>query len=143
MRASDADRDRVAAVLRDAHADGRLAQDELLERLDATYDARTYGDLDRLVADLPRPARPPASRAAPRPPARPAAAPPARRKTGGALTAAWWVWATVVSINLVIWLLVSIGSSGPVYFWPIWVAGPWGAVLLVTTLASRGFGQGR
>jgi hypothetical protein len=59
------------------------------------------------------------------------------------LTAAWWVWATVVSINLMIWLLVSIGSSGPVYFWPIWVAGPWGAVLLVTTLASRGFGQGR
>jgi hypothetical protein len=62
MRASDADRDRIAAVLRDAHADGRLAQDELLERLDATYTAQTYGDLDRLVADLPRTAGPPTTR---------------------------------------------------------------------------------
>ena len=53
MRASDADRDRIAAVLRDAHADGRLAQDELLERLGSTYEARTYGELDQLIADLP------------------------------------------------------------------------------------------
>jgi Domain of unknown function (DUF4190)/Domain of unknown function (DUF1707) len=62
MRASDADRDRIVAVLRDAHADGRLAQDELLERLDATYKAQTYGDLDRLVADLPRSAGAPTTR---------------------------------------------------------------------------------
>jgi hypothetical protein len=143
MRASDADRDRVAAVLRDAHADGRLAQDELLERLGATYEARTYGDLDRLVADLPRPTRTPVTRPTPHP-ARPAPASPARRPTGNtALTAAWWVWGTAVSINVVIWLLVSITSSDAVYFWPAWVAGPWGAVLLMMTLANRGFSRGR
>ena len=143
MRASDADRDRIAAVLRDAHADGRLAQDELLERLGATYEARTYGDLDRLVVDLPRPSRPVAARPMPDPVARPAAA-PARRTTGNtALTAAWWVWGTAVSINVVIWLLVSITSRDFVYPWPIWVAGPWGAVLLMMTLASRGFDRGR
>lgn len=80
MRASDADRDRIAAVLRDAHADGRLAQDELLERLDATYTAQTYGALDRLVADLPRTTSPPATRPVGSPGV---PAPPARRHTGG------------------------------------------------------------
>jgi hypothetical protein len=143
MRASDADRDRVAAVLRDAHADGRLAQDELLERLGATYEARTYGDLDRLVADLPRPTRTAVTRPTPYP-ARPAPASPARRPAGNtALTAAWWVWGTAVSINVVIWLLVLISSGDAVYFWPAWVAGPWGAVLLMMTLANRGFSRGR
>ncbi|HEY9379492.1 MAG TPA: hypothetical protein VIQ02_20635, partial [Jiangellaceae bacterium] len=69
--------------------------------------------------------------------------PAVRRQTGNtALTAAWWVWGTAVSINVVIWLLVSI-SSGWTYFWPAWVAGPWGAVLLMMTLANRGFGHGR
>lgn len=142
MRASDADRDRIAAVLRDAHADGRLAQDELLERLGATYEARTYGDLDRLVADLPRPTRAPATRPAPHP-ARRAPESPARRSSGKtALTHAWWVWATAVSVNVVIWLLVSIMSTDIVYFWPAWVAGPWGAVLLMMTLANRGSNRG-
>ena len=144
MRASDADRDRIAAVLRDAHADGRLAQDELLERLGSTYEARTYGELDQLIADLPRPARQPATRPAGRPTARPAPVPPARRQTGRTgLTAAWWVWGTAVSVNVVIWLLVSILGGEDVYFWPAWVAGPWGVVLLMMTLASRRFDRGR
>jgi Domain of unknown function (DUF1707) len=144
MRASDTDRDRIAAVLRDAHADGRLAQDELLERLGSTYEARTYGELDRLVADLPRPARPPATRSPGRPTARPAPVSPARSQTGRAgLTAAWWVWGAAVSVNVVIWLLVSILGSEDVYFWPAWVAGPWGVVLLMMTLASRRFDRGR
>ena len=144
MRASDADRDRIAAVLRDAHADGRLAQDELLERLGATYEARTYGELDRLVADLPRPARPPATRSTASPLARPAPAAPAQRQTGRtALTAAWWVWGTAVSVNVVIWMFVSVASGSAAYFWPMWVAGPWGVVLLMMTLANRGFDQGR
>ena len=143
LRASDADRDRIAAVLHDAHADGRLAQDELLERLGATYEARTYGDLDRLVADLPRPTLAAATRPAPHP-MRPAPASPARRPTGNtAITAAWWVWGTAVSVNVVIWLLVSITSGEAAYFWPVWVAGPWGAVLLMMTLANRGINRGR
>jgi len=37
---------------------------------------------------------------------------------------------------VVIWLLVSLSSGELVYFWPMWVAGPWGAVLLATTLSG-------
>ena len=53
MRASDADRDRVMDVLRDATAEGRLTADELDERLAAALTARTFGDLAALTEDLP------------------------------------------------------------------------------------------
>ncbi|MCH6163568.1 DUF1707 SHOCT-like domain-containing protein [Streptomyces marispadix] len=53
MRASDAERERVAEVLRDALAEGRLGMDEFQERLDSTYQARTRGELVPLVRDLP------------------------------------------------------------------------------------------
>ncbi|WP_406202161.1 DUF1707 domain-containing protein [Streptomyces sp. NBC_01017] len=53
LRASDADRERVAEVLRDAVAEGRLDMEEFEERLDATYKARTYGELAPLTRDLP------------------------------------------------------------------------------------------
>lgn len=53
LRASDADRERVAEVLRDALAEGRLDMEEFGERLDATYQARTYGELAPITRDLP------------------------------------------------------------------------------------------
>jgi DUF1707 SHOCT-like domain len=53
LRASDSDREQVAERLRIATGEGRLATDELEERLDALYHARTYGELEMLVADLP------------------------------------------------------------------------------------------
>lgn len=53
LRASDADRDRVAAVIREAAAEGRLGLDEVDERLSAVYSARTYGELARVTVDLP------------------------------------------------------------------------------------------
>ncbi len=53
LRASDADRERVAEVLRDALAEGRLDMAEFEERLDATYQARTYGELAPIIRDLP------------------------------------------------------------------------------------------
>jgi hypothetical protein len=52
MRASHADRDRVAEVIRLAAGDGRLSETELEERLEAVYAARTTGELSALVADL-------------------------------------------------------------------------------------------
>ncbi len=52
LRASDADRERIAQVLQDAHADGRLTLEELEERLTTLYAARTLGDLAQLTADL-------------------------------------------------------------------------------------------
>ncbi|MEY9214189.1 DUF1707 and DUF2154 domain-containing protein [Thermobifida halotolerans] len=52
LRASDADRDRVARVLADALADGRLTQEEHSERLEAVYAAKTLGELAPLTLDL-------------------------------------------------------------------------------------------
>ncbi|EGX58640.1 hypothetical protein SZN_16770 [Streptomyces zinciresistens K42] len=53
LRASDADRERVAEILREALAEGRLDMEEFGERLDAAYTARTYGELAPLTRDLP------------------------------------------------------------------------------------------
>jgi hypothetical protein len=53
MRASDADRDKVADLLREALAEGRLSPEEHAERLDAVYAAKTYADLEPIVHDLP------------------------------------------------------------------------------------------
>jgi hypothetical protein len=68
MRAATADRERTVDVLKAAFAEGRLDQDEYIERMDLAYQARTYGDLVALTGDLP---------AGPLP----AAVPPARRGT--------------------------------------------------------------
>jgi uncharacterized protein DUF1707/cell wall-active antibiotic response 4TMS protein YvqF len=52
LRASDADRERIVAVLADAVADGRLTLEEHAERVTRAYSARTLGDLSELTADL-------------------------------------------------------------------------------------------
>ncbi|WP_119728452.1 DUF1707 SHOCT-like domain-containing protein [Thermomonospora amylolytica] len=137
MRASDADRDRVAEELREHCAAGRITVDELQDRLEAVYAAKTYGELETVTADLPEEDLYQRPLPAPRPSAEPA------RRAGGALAAPgdralWATWAAVSAINFVIWLLVSV-TAGVVYPWWIWVAGPWGAVLLVRSF----FGGGR
>ncbi|MFG2403831.1 DUF1707 domain-containing protein [Streptomyces brevispora] len=53
MRASDAERERIAEILREAVAEGRLGMEEFDQRLDATYKARTHGELEPIVRDLP------------------------------------------------------------------------------------------
>ncbi|MEV5602972.1 DUF1707 domain-containing protein [Streptomyces sp. NPDC052299] len=53
MRASDAERERVAEILREAVAEGRLEMEEFEQRLDTAYKARTHGELEPLVRDLP------------------------------------------------------------------------------------------
>ena len=53
LRASDADRDAVAERLRQAAVEGRIDADELEQRLHSALRARTYGELDRLLGDLP------------------------------------------------------------------------------------------
>ncbi|GAA2480570.1 DUF1707 SHOCT-like domain-containing protein [Streptomyces gobitricini] len=53
LRASDADRDRIADILRDALAEGRIDAEEHGERIDAVYRAKTLGELGPLVRDLP------------------------------------------------------------------------------------------
>jgi uncharacterized protein DUF1707 len=77
-RAGDADRNRIAELLKEAHAAGYLTLEEVDERLGSALTARTRGELDRLVDDLPpewlagqerghRPAGPPARRRPPLP----------------------------------------------------------------------------
>jgi hypothetical protein len=53
LRISDDDRHSVAEMLRQAAGEGRLDITELQERLEATYQAKTYGDLVPITADLP------------------------------------------------------------------------------------------
>jgi hypothetical protein len=53
LRASDADRERVAEALREAYAEGRLTAEEHSERVDAVYAAKTLGELVPLTSDLP------------------------------------------------------------------------------------------
>jgi hypothetical protein len=53
LRISDSDRHKVAEVLREAAGEGRIDMDELDERLEATYAARTYADLVPITVDLP------------------------------------------------------------------------------------------
>jgi hypothetical protein len=132
LRAGDADRERVARALREAHAEGRLDLEELSTRLDAALAARTLRELAELTADLPADPEPPIAA-----PSLPAPTPASRRPADGELRAAWTAWAIAVSANVVIWVLVSLSAGDAVYFWPMWVAGPWGAVLAVLTVLSR------
>jgi hypothetical protein len=154
MRASDADRQEVIGRLRTALDEGRLKMDEYLERMGQASEAVTYGDLAPLYADLPGSGSV-ASRepAAPRP-SRPQAAPPpggtvARRGFAGlptGLKVLWTIWGAVVAVNLVVWVLVSATTAQLIYPWPVWVAGPWGAILLAVSVAvtqSRRDGQAR
>ncbi|MGI5259988.1 DUF1707 SHOCT-like domain-containing protein [Streptomyces angustmyceticus] len=53
LRASDADRDRVAEILREALAEGRLDPEEHAERIDTVYRAKTMGELEPVIRDLP------------------------------------------------------------------------------------------
>lgn len=54
LRASDQQRDRAAAEIREHFAAGRLTDEELSERVQAAYDARTVGEINALLADLPK-----------------------------------------------------------------------------------------
>lgn len=150
LRVGDAEREDTLERLRAAHAEGRLDADEFYGRLDEAYRSRTYADLDALVVDLP-PAGltrfpPPAGRHPVAPATGSTAYPRAARAAaaGGGflaslpapLRAAWIAWATAVTINVIIWVAVSAGN-GVAYFWPIWVAGPWGAILAGSTVMWR------
>jgi hypothetical protein len=58
LRVGDAEREAVAAELREHYAQGRLTMEDFQRRLDAAFAARTRGELDELIVDLPH-ARPP------------------------------------------------------------------------------------
>lgn len=136
MRAADSDRTAVATALGRHMADGRLTVEEYEERVARAYAARTYAELAELTADLPSSApTPPATRPAPTPAPAGACGRAWRRDFH---RGAWSAWARVAVIVTAIWLFASIASGQFTGFWPIWVVGPWGVVLL-----SRTFGGPR
>jgi hypothetical protein len=136
MRASDADRQRVIDFLRMALDEGRLKLDEFLDRMGRAAEAVTYGDLAALYADLPvtgtvlrlEPAIPAAML--------PGSLPGARPGMPAAVRLLWTIWAAAVSVNLVVWVLVCATTAQLVYPWPLWVACPLGAVLLMVSACA-------
>jgi hypothetical protein len=65
MRVSDSDREQAAEVLREAAGHGRITMDELDERLEVAYAAKTYADLAVVTRDLPQAGQPAAAAARP------------------------------------------------------------------------------
>jgi hypothetical protein len=137
LRAADADRAAVAEVLGRHMSAGRLTLDEFDERLARAYAARTFGELDELTADLPavEPARPPV-------PTQPAAPAPTgesavgRRDGWDDVHSSWRSWLSTSLIVIAIWATISLANWELLYFWPVWVIGPWGAVLLAQTITG-------
>jgi hypothetical protein len=140
MRAADADREVVAERLRTALGEGRIDLTEFDERLRLTYAAKTYGDLDGLLGDLPGVTPASAQQVAvpvegsvtwaPRPDGR---YPAATRRW---LVDHWVPWAATFGITSTVWAVSAVAQSDLTYFWPAWVGGPWGAVLVVGTIAG-------
>jgi hypothetical protein len=153
LRAADADRSAVADVLGAHMSAGRLTVAEFDERLAQAYAAKTYGELDELTADLP-----------PLETKRPETAPAPAQESAPAVCGSpygwggwgnshgwggdwdqaqsWRAWLTTSLIVLTIWAATSLASWEFHYFWPIWVIGPWGAVLLAQTVTGAGRDRG-
>jgi Domain of unknown function (DUF1707) len=102
---SDADRERTAERLRLASGEGRLTADELEERLERAFGARTEAELEPLVADLPAPRSPRAQRGP---------------QTRGRPDFGPYIGVSVMLVG--IWALTGMG-----YFWPIWPILGWGS----------------
>jgi hypothetical protein len=130
MRAGDADRQSVADQLKRALDEGRLDLHEYDERLQQAYGAKTYGELEPLLTDLPATAPP-----RPQPLTGPAAA-HADHLTRRWLLHVWSSYLPVVAITTTIWLISCVASGEWNYFWPIWVAGPLGIFVLWETVSG-------
>lgn len=116
IRVGDADRDVIAHRLSRAVTDGRLTLTEYDTRLQQLYQAQTRGELTEIVSDLP--------------PSHDRPEPKRQRKQSIPQWVAimWMPWVAVNLLCLTIWL-----ATGTGYFWPFWVAVPWGCALLIPT----------
>jgi len=135
IRASDADRDRATALLREHHAAGRLTAEEFDERMDAALSAKTLGEIDELLADLPvidlyrlpdeslrRPAGQPHPARMPRTSPRPGQQSPVRFSPG---TVAMGAWGVVTGALIAIWAVAAVVGAGTWLPWWLLVAIPW------------------
>ena len=111
-RAGDADRNRTAELLKEAHAAGYLTLEEVDERLGSALAARTRGELDRLVADLP-----PEWRASQERGQRPVG-PPARQHPTLPAEVVWLVPLVIVVTGVILLAVLSRGF----FPWPLlWI----------------------
>jgi hypothetical protein len=137
MRAGDSDRKAVADQLKLALDEGRLDLSEYDERLQQTYGAKTFADLDGLLDDLPGTVPPQHSQVQP---AATVAGSPAtsgpRRSTGNQV--ARWVgpYGGVILVCIVIWAITSASAGRLTYFWPVWMLIP-----LVLGVTGQWFGH--
>ncbi|WP_328397638.1 DUF1707 SHOCT-like domain-containing protein [Nocardia sp. NBC_00416] len=116
-RASDAERDRIVRDLSRHMEDGRIDLAEYDQRVAQVYQTATREELTAVLADLP--ALSSASTMKSR----------SRFPIWQRIEASAWL--AVGLLVLVIWAAISLSVGAFTYFWPIWVIGPWGAVLAV------------
>ncbi|MBF6226834.1 DUF1707 domain-containing protein [Nocardia abscessus] len=128
-RASNAERDAVVRLLGRHMADGRIDLPEYDQRVAQVYATIDRDDLRSVLSDLPELDKEAAAPASARP-----RVPIWQRIEGSA-------WLAVSVLVLVIWAAISLGVGAFTYFWPMWVIGPWGAVLAFRMVA--GFENGR
>jgi hypothetical protein len=133
IRASDADRDRAAALLREHHAAGRLTAEEFHERMERAMEATTLGELDELMSDLPAidlyqlpdaslRRSPPRSGQSLLPADHGGHGAPARFPPGAVAMGAW---AAVTSALIAIWAVAAVVAGGTWFPWWALVAIPW------------------
>jgi hypothetical protein len=112
LRASDTDREQVTQRLQEATTEGRLAPEELEQRVEGALSARTYGELDAVLVDLPGAGRTFRSRA--------------RRERG---ELAWvrraLVAAVAVPVALVLTVALVFAVTGIFAVWGLWLAAGW------------------
>jgi hypothetical protein len=125
IRASDAEREQTADLIREAAIDGRLTMAELEERLSWTYAAQLRHELPPLVADLPAPPRPVPSS-------------PAARRLNGRDQVALGLHAVLV-VALVVAVLTSWVAGGVAFFWPVFPIF-WALLSLAVHAGLRRFG---
>src|SRR5690242_15689534 len=104
LRAGDDDRERVVGALHRHAQAGRLDPVELDERVEAALTAKTFGELEQLIRDLPDETRTPQARELAQ-----------RRATVAKLREHIGAWVSVAVITTAIW-----AATGADYFWPIW-----------------------
>jgi hypothetical protein len=128
-RASDEDRERVVRQLSEHTAAGRLSLTEFSDRVSAVYGATLVSDLDQVLSDLPvvrvrREVGQPAVTAT--------------TWLGGSRGGPWMPWLLTGAICLAIWVVSSLAQERVLYFWPVWMIGPWGVAIFWRVVTGRG-----
>jgi hypothetical protein len=124
MRAGDSDRKAVADQLKTALDEGRLDLSEYDERLQKTYAAKTFADLDGLLDDLPGTVPPQQSQVQPAAPASAPAAPAGDRSIGTQWARWTGPYGGAFLVCVLIWAVTSLSAGHLVYFWPVWMLIP-------------------